>query len=135
VFHITLEESASQKSIDGYFSDGTLAGKSVNIKWYAKNEAVLDITADSLPDFYLVFTGPRSPATSSRGKTRPWLIESVYLFDAASLLNQLKARGVKIGIATSTTQTLWDKAEIYPIQKNDQLVLSEEQRAMLSLFG
>ncbi len=134
VFHIALEESASQKGIDGFFRDGMLVGKSVNIKWYAKNEAVLDITPDSPPDFYLVLTGPKSPATSSRGKTRPWLIESVYLFDAASLLNQLRARGVKIGIATSTTQTLWDKAQIYPAQNNGQLALSEEQCAYLALF-
>jgi len=68
------------------------------------------------------------------GKPDRWLIESVYLFDAASLLNQLKARGVKIGIATSMTQTLWDKSEIYPAQNNGQWALSEEQCADLALF-
>jgi len=111
-----------------------IIGRPANIGHLGEHIAVLDITPDSPPDFYLVLTGPKSPATSSRGKTRPWLIESVYLFDAASLLNQLKARGMKIGIATSMTQTLWDKSEIYPVQNNGQLVLSEEQCAYHALF-
>ena len=63
IFQITLAESASEKAIDGYFSSGTLQGKSVNIKWYAKRENMLDITPDALPDYYLVMTGPKSPAT------------------------------------------------------------------------
>lgn len=37
----------------------------------------------------------------SRGECRPWLIDSVYLFDAAELVNEQQAQRVKIGIATS----------------------------------
>jgi len=33
IFDIELEESASAKGIDGHFRSGSLAGKTVNIKW------------------------------------------------------------------------------------------------------
>ena len=36
IFNIDLVRSASHKAIDGHFSDGPLAGRSVNIKWYAR---------------------------------------------------------------------------------------------------
>ena len=89
VFDIELDESAARKSIDGHFKQGILNGRSVNIKWYAKQEGLLDITPSSLPDFYLVLTGPKSAAVSSRGKPRPWLIQMVYLFDAEKLMIKL----------------------------------------------
>jgi len=75
IFNIQLEYSASSKGIDGHFSDGMLKGRSVNVKWYAMREGLLDITPDFLPDYYLVLVGPRSPLMSSRGRTRPWTIE------------------------------------------------------------
>lgn len=71
IFGIALTDSASQKGIDGHFTDGPLAGRSVNVKFYTKNDGLLDVNADSPPDFYLVLAGPRTPAESSRGKTRP----------------------------------------------------------------
>lgn len=134
IFHITLAQSASNKSIDGYFADGALAGRSVDIKWYAKWEGLLDITTYTLPDFYLVLAGPKSAATSSRGTARPKVIEYVFLFNAAELVASLTARKVKIGIATSVIQPLWLKAEVYPTQRNAALVLSEKQRRQLALF-
>jgi phosphoglycolate phosphatase-like HAD superfamily hydrolase len=72
---------------------------------------------------------------SSRGQTRPWIIEGVYLFDAQALVDELKRRGVKLGIATSIRQRLWAEAEIYPAQRCGLLELSDEQRAALKLFG
>jgi len=80
-------------------------------------EGILDITPETLPDFYLVLTGPKGAPTSSRGTMRPWLISYVFLFDAAKLLADL--RGVKVGIATSVRQHIWDMAEIYPTQRNN----------------
>jgi len=38
VFNIELEQNAAHKAIDGHFTDGFLDGKTVNIKWYAKQE-------------------------------------------------------------------------------------------------
>jgi hypothetical protein len=35
-----------------------------------------------------------------------------YLFDAQALLAQLRARGVKVGIATSAANQYWDAAEV-----------------------
>lgn len=134
IFDIALQESASFKSIDGYFQSGELAGKSVNIKWYAQQQGILDITPAALPDYYLVLAGPRAPAGTSRGKTQPWLIASVYLFDAVRLVAVLQQQGGKIGIATSVRRSFWEAAESYPQQQNEELVLSDYQRYQLSLF-
>lgn len=135
VFDIRLEASATAKGIDGHFATGPLAGRSVNIKWYAKLESLLDLTPAHLPDEYLVLTGPRSAAVSSRGTHRPWLIHFVFLLDAHELVNALTARGSKIGIASSIPRQYWDAAEIYPAQRNERLMLTEEQRAMLARFA
>jgi hypothetical protein len=135
VFDIRLEESASSKAIDGYFSSGPLNGLSVNIKWYAKLEFLLDITPDALPDYYLVMTGPKTKELTSKGKARPWLIEFVFLFEAKPLVRELNKRGLKIGIATSVRQTYWQKAEIYPRPFNRDLLLSDEQKRLLRLFS
>jgi hypothetical protein len=71
---------------------------------------------------------------TSKGGTRPWLIEAVYLFDAKELLGVLKKRGVKIGVATSVAKCLWAEAEIYPHQQNRQLMLNDNQRKLLGSF-
>lgn len=134
IFNIKLEESSTQKGIDGRFQDEPLKGRSVNVKWYPKQEGLLDITPDFLPDYYLVLAGPRSPAESSRGKTRPWLIKNVYLFETNSLIKSLKKHGVKIGVATSLRQYFWDQSEIYPlIRTTDYLIINQQYQA-LSMF-
>ena len=38
IFNIELEESASHKGTDGYFTDGPLSRGSVNIKWTTKHD-------------------------------------------------------------------------------------------------
>jgi hypothetical protein len=86
IFDIQLESSAVAKAIDGRFRSGPLAGGTVNVKWYGKLEGLLDISEDPALDFYLVMTGPRAGAASSRGMTRPLRIESVHVFDAAEVL-------------------------------------------------
>lgn len=118
VLRIALASSATEKGYDGRFEEGPLKGRTVNIKWYAKREGVLDIEPRSLPDFYLVLTGPYEPAGSSRGTPRPWLITSVFLFDGPWLVDELTKAGVKIGIATSVKKQLWDAAELWPSQRN-----------------
>lgn len=135
IFSIELEKSANKKSIDGRFIKGLLNGKTVNIKCYGKQEGILDITSNNPPDFYLVLTGPKSGAVSSRGTTRPWLISSVFLFDAKELIRQLQIKNVKIGIATSVRAHMWDEAMIYPKQQNNKLVISDDQKRLLQLFS
>ena len=140
IFDIKLNESASHKAIDGHFASGPLAGKSVDIK-YSKGDGTLNVKpnpvpdSDSGPDFYLVMTGPRTPAQSSRGKVHPWVIETVYLFDRRELIQRLRDNGVSIGVATSVRRCLWDAAETYPRATNRALPLTPCQRDMLALFG
>jgi hypothetical protein len=121
-------------SIDGHFASGPLRGKTVNIKWYAKEESLLDIRPDAVPDYYLVLTGPRGRAVSSRGEARCWSIDSVFLFESAPLLSTLAARGVQVGVATSIVRALWAEAEIYPAS-NARLSLGHEQRLLLDRFS
>ncbi len=134
VFGISLMESASHKGIDGYFTEGCLQGKSVNIKWYTKQSGLLDINQDCLPDYYLVMTGEKESAASSKGRTLPWCIKHVYLFDAIEIVNELATRGVSIGIATSIKKYLWESAEIYPVQRNLTLVINDIVLQQLQLF-
>ncbi len=131
VFGVALHDSAAQKGSDGRFSDGPLAGKTVEIKYYPKNEGLLDMKTGDQPDFYLALTGPRKEPAASRGATRPWVIESAYLFDAPALVAKLTA---KIGTATSVRQELWREAEIYP-RSNPAFPLTEDQRDALELFS
>jgi len=135
IFDIELERSATNKGFDGYFRSGKLVGKTVNIKWYGKNERILDINKNAVPDYYLVMTGEYSPPESSKGKERPWVISYVYLFNAKKLIEELEKAGVRIGVATSIRKKFWDEAEIYPVQKNKELVLTEKQRELLGLFS
>jgi len=65
-------------------------------------------------DYYLVLTGPRSALLTSRGGTRPWRIDHVYLFHAPTLLAEQQSRGVKAGVAASVRKRQWESAEIYP---------------------
>ena len=112
---LTCSHSASlRRSADGHFRDGLLARRSVNIKWYGKNEGILNVTPSDLTDYYLVLTGPGASSGSSRSDTRPWLISQDYLFGADELVGQLSARGVKIGTATSVARDLRKQAEVYP---------------------
>src|SRR5215211_6487412 len=134
IFNIALEESASHKSSDGYFRDEPLKDRTVNIKWFAFQEGILDITPEAFPDYYLVLTGLKAGAMTSRERVRPWTIEKVFLFDAQLLANELKLLNVKMGVATSVRRHLWEKAEIYPAGQNDLFQLSQAQRDTLALF-
>lgn len=135
IFDIELEPSAVAKGIDGRFKTGPLQGRSVNIKWYGKWESILDLTPSFHPDFYLVMTGPKALTMTSKGGIRPWLIDFVFLFDAAELSNRLVQRGVNIGVATSVQQQVWLDAEIYPRPTCKLLSLNSHQREQLAVFG
>lgn len=135
IFDVALHESAVTAGSDGLFRSGSLAGRSVNVKWYGREESILDVHAGIGPDLYLVLTGPRSAPQSSRGRSRPWVISSVYLFEHAPMVADLAARGVKIGVASSVRRALWEAAWVYPWARSPLLVVTEEQRRMLGLFS
>jgi hypothetical protein len=134
IFEIDLAASATSRAIDGTFRKGPLATRSVNIKCYPKLES-LDMREDALPEFYLVLTGPRSPATTSRGSARPFVIDHVFLFEAKTLCAELRARPVKIQTGTSLLRAQWDAAEIYPRNRCRRYTISNEQKSMLALFA
>lgn len=135
IFDIQLEDSAVTKGFDGRFKTGKLMGRTANIKFYAKKEGLLDIRLDALPDYFLVMTGPETKIAHSRGETRPWYIDFVFLFHAQRLVEQLNIRGVKIGTATSVVMAEWTAAEIYPKANNWEYSLDKSQIAMLQPFG
>jgi hypothetical protein len=134
IFNISLEASAVNKGSDGKFISGPLKESSVNIKWYTKQSGLLDITPDFLPDYYLVLTGEKTSAGSSRGTNAPWIIKMVYLHKAESLIETLIQRRVKIGKQVSVAQSIWEGSQIYPLQKNNLLTLSVAQKKMITLF-
>jgi hypothetical protein len=129
VFGIRLMDSGAHPGYDGVFEEGKLAGRNVNIKTYSRQEYILDISPHPC-DYYLVLTGPPGQA-----RIRPWVIDSVFLFDREHLLATLIARGVKIGIASSLRKSDWEAARIYPSGRTPQLQLSDHQLGLLSLFG
>jgi hypothetical protein len=134
IFDIELEPTTTATATDGRFRPGSLRGRTVNIKWYLKHEGLLDMSKSDLLDYYLVLTGPTSGATSSRGATRPWCIEAVFLFDARQLRAEQIERGVKRGIASSVLKSQWTAAEIYPAASNPLLAVTSGQADMLRLF-
>lgn len=131
IFGIELHRSANNKGSDGLFTAGPLITRTVNIKWYGRQEYLLDMKSDGVPDYYLVLMGLKGGLASSRGTTNPLLIESVFLFNAADLFSQ----GCKPGVAASVRKYLWEAAEIYPVPRNNALVLTDEQRSLLSVFA
>ena len=134
IFGVNLEASASHPVWDGQFTEGPFGGKTVDVKFYAKREGLLDIGAEAQPDYFLVFAGPKVPASGSKGATRPWIIEEVFLFGAKALAERLRARGVKLGVATSVRNEEWEAARIYPPGSGSPLRLSNDQQKALSLF-
>ena len=134
VFDLELEPSAVAVGIDGRFRSGPLAGQAVNVKWYLKREGLLDVSEAEVLDYYLVLAGPTAAAMGSRDTARPWCIESVHLFDARTLLADLRARGLRVGVASSVRAAQWAASEIYP-RENTALPLNAGQRRLLGLFA
>ena len=130
IFGIELCRSATQEGYDGWFRGGALDGKTVNIKYYTKHDGLLDLRRENGPDYYLVMTGPTAKPTASRGQARPWVIESVFLFHAARLIEKMTA---KIGVAAAVGKSLWKDAEIYP-RDSSLLPLEQSQKDLLALF-
>ncbi len=80
-------------------------------------------------------TGPVSTEASSKGATRPWVIDAVHLFDAKEIARQLTIRKVTIGAATSIPRRWWEGAEIYPVNTVKGYSLSQSQMSLLALFS
>lgn len=134
IFGIELYRNAAIKGSDGFFQHEPLKGATVNVKWYGKSQGMLNIGPDPQPDYYLVMTGPKGDATSSRGRTNPWVIDSVFLFSGPRLVEALRKSGRKTGVAAGVPQALWRNAQVYPDGAISEIVLSVSQRRLLALF-
>ena len=136
IFDIDLEPSANRPGYDGRFGSGPLAQKSVDVKYYSRWEAMLDINIKHTPDYYLVLAGPKSTAASSKGSSRSWTVDNVFLFEAKPLIERLRERGVKIGTATSVRSNEWEAARIYPVGADKSPVtITKTQQEQIGMFG
>jgi hypothetical protein len=129
IFGIELAKSGSQAGYDGTFQAGPLQGKTVNVKAYGRNDSLLNV-GEHHCDYYLVMTGPDAPT-----KDLLWGISSVFLFESARLVEELKASGVKIGVATSVRKAVWEAARIFPPRGGSPLPLSPGQIELLSILA
>ncbi|GER89737.1 hypothetical protein KDW_38990 [Dictyobacter vulcani] len=60
----------------------------------------------------------------------------MFLFDSSALFKALQSRGVKfVFVATSIASTIYLASEVYPIQRNQQLLVTEGQKKQLDLFN
>lgn len=136
IFEIKLHQSAVTPTSDGIFNSGTLTGRSVNIKYYARQQGIPDLLTrkerSSFPDDFLVLTGPVQNRATSKGTSLTWCITAVYLFDAEALVCVQRRRGVNLGVASSVPIQHWQEAMIYPEQRNDRLRLTDTQRSNCS---
>jgi len=135
VFDIELHSSAAHKGSDGIFRSGPLRSKTVNIKLYGKQDGLLDMRTDAIPDYYLILAGSKSIATTSKGTSRPVTIDAVFMFDGLALRERLTARGSKVGTATSVRKSEWLAAKVWPKAECKLMTLSQEQASSLALFA
>ncbi len=135
LFGIMLVHSPQHGEFAGIFNHDPLIGKTVDVQWYPHREGTLNIHTDPPPDYYLILAGPKQEPGTARALVNPWLIKSVHLFETQALLIALRERGVQIGSHTSVMNQFWERAEIFPEQRNMALVLTNEQRQALTLFA
>lgn len=135
VFGIRFMPTSVPGQSVGTFTRESLTGKTVDVRWYLRREGFLNIHTDPAPDYTLALAGPKLDPSEARAFVNPWIITSAYLFHMPELLNTLRVRGVRIGPRVSVNSHLWEQAEIFPNSPNSTLVLSNEQRQLLQLFG
>jgi hypothetical protein len=135
IFGIRLIPATGQTGLVGIFTNPALMGKTVDVRWYPRREGYLNIHTDPAPDYTLVLAGPKIDPNEARALANPWIITSVYLFQMQELLSTLRTRGIRVGPRVSINTHLWEQAEIFPHQHNPGLILADEQRQLLKLFG
>ncbi len=138
IFDIELEANANHTTLDGQFRSGSVARRSVNVEFGTRKNGMMNLVASTdaqqHPDYYLVLTGSGMGTVSAKGLGAPWVIRQVLLFESADLLSQLAVKGVKLGVGTRVSSTLWKAATIYPEPRNPTLTLTMQQQKALRLF-
>ena len=133
IFNIELAPP-KQKGFDGWFKSGMfngqpLKGKTVNVKWYMREDKYhLDMTkAKPQPDYYLVFKGPKKELLG-------WYINYVFIFHTETLSDLLDSRDNNVGTSSSVKQGDWGEAQIYPALPNSPMKLNQDQKSKLRIF-
>lgn len=138
ILDIELHDAANIKATDGIFRTGALAGKSVNVKYRAAQNRLLNLEEVLDPSlhahFYLAVQGPKSPSKRSAGRELPFLIDSMYLFESTVLIPRITKPGQE-HLGRFVPTALWQEAMVYPEQINQALILTDEQKAALTLFA
>jgi hypothetical protein len=135
LFDVDLEPVGSADTLDGRFTSGALATRTVNIQWIGERNGYFDTTSSDQPDFRLVFTGPKALALTREGVVRAMRIDGCYLFDDRLLRAQQLARGASVGAPSSVPAAEWEAAEIFPRPNNPLLRVDPEAVRLLDLFG
>ena len=132
IFDIELAVSGVNPGYDGHFRSGWLAGSTVNVKAYAERTGILDISPHPC-DWYLVLMGPPR-ASMEKGRSLPFRIAGMYLFDIQAVKAVLTAAGLRIGVASSVRKVYWEAAEIYPNPAPEAVLIPDEiQRRLLGM--
>ncbi|MCD6424093.1 MAG: hypothetical protein J7L35_01180 [Anaerolineales bacterium] len=63
------------------------------------------------------------------------MIDYVFLFNAAELMIELNARGLKIGIATNVRKHEFQAAQIYSNKRSMVYRMTDDQMGKLMAFG
>lgn len=118
----------------GWFTQGELAGKSVQIRWRAHCIKPVQFSPP-IPNFCLVLTGAKVPPKSLDSNTRPLVIDAVHLFRVDELIKEVSPLSLERKFRQIVPAWLWEAAEVYPASRNPLLRLTEEQRELLELFS
>jgi hypothetical protein len=138
VFDIKLNQSRSEKGHDGFFQK-ELVNKKVNVKCYLSFDRTIAMKPLTHPDYYLVLEAKLETQKSS--VERPFIIKSIYLFNAEELVSELQQRlerknkTLKLNEATYVQKDLWEAAEIYPNQRNTDLPMTKKRQEFLNYFS
>ncbi|MEN3000573.1 MAG: hypothetical protein ABDI19_01880 [Armatimonadota bacterium] len=131
IFGIELPSLACSR---GRFTQGELAGKSVEIRWRAHRMKPVRFSPQ-IPNFCLVLTGAKVPLKSLDSNTRPLVIDAVHLFRVDELIKEVSPPSLEWRFRQIVPAWLWEAAEVYPASRNPLLRLTEEQRELLELFS
>jgi hypothetical protein len=154
ILGITLEASLwkrREEHIDGVFSSGVLAGKTVKINLDIAHEfrgkvssmrgsvlnGELTVFWHNLADYYLVVNGLQSWEKLHLKDTfrAKFDISHIYLFEMKELAEKLEARELKGGVFTKIKPKYWQESEIYPVNRNQEIALTNDQVSMLKQFA
>lgn len=130
LLQITQDSSVQH---DGRFTEGELAGRLVEIKYFTDGlslEALRHALDKPQPDYYLLAVGASLAQKQALMCPNALTIEAIYLLSASELASLLTSVSGK-----RASEALLEPFQIYPEPRNPLICLSEEQRDVLERFS